>query len=81
MIDNLSIVVYAFTMHMLISLSLDEILLPNYVNWSTAFRDLLLKVEMVSFHLKHELCFIYAYAEANDSCCLLQALWQGFGQV
>ena len=28
---------------MLISLSVDEILLPKYVNWSTNFRDLILK--------------------------------------
>ena len=43
---------------MLTSLSVDEMLLPRYVNLSTNFRGLLFKVEMLPSHLKHELCFI-----------------------
>ena len=34
-VDNL--LVHALPIHMLTSLSVDEILLPNYVNWSTNF--------------------------------------------
>ena len=46
MIDNLSLTVYMFARHILTSLLVNEILLLRYVNWSTDFRDLLLKVEM-----------------------------------
>ena len=45
-INNLSIEVCVFTRHMLTLLSVDEILLPRYVNWFTNFRGLPLKVEM-----------------------------------
>ena len=38
MIENLSIVVYAFLIHILTSLSVDEIMLPSYVNWSLNFK-------------------------------------------
>ena len=40
MINKLSIAVHLFAMHVLTSLSVDEILLPKYVNWFTNFRDL-----------------------------------------
>ena len=33
MIDNLSVAVHTFSMRMLTSLSVDEILLPRYVNF------------------------------------------------
>ena len=45
MISNLSIAVHTFPMHMLASLSVDEILLPKYVNWSTNFRGGQFKVK------------------------------------
>ena len=35
MIDNLSIAIYTLTKHLLTSLSVDEMLLPMYVNLST----------------------------------------------
>ena len=47
MVDNLLIAVHAFSMHMLTSLSFDEILLPRYLKWSTNFRDLSFNVVMV----------------------------------
>ena len=53
MVDNLSIAVYAFPMRSLASLSVDEILLLRYVNWSTNFRGLPLKVETAPSCLKH----------------------------
>ena len=46
MMDKLSIAFHAFPVCRSTSLSVDEILLPRYVNWSTNFRGLLLKVEM-----------------------------------
>ena len=48
MIDNLSTATHA-----LASLSVDELLLPKYVNWFTHFMCLLLQVEMAPFCLKH----------------------------
>ena len=57
MVDNLSIVVYALPIHMLTSLSVDEILLPRYMNCSTNFRGLQFN-EMVPSWLKHELLLI-----------------------
>ena len=53
MIDNLSIAVHAFVWCILTSLSVNEILLPRYVNWSTSFRGFPLKVEIASSCLKH----------------------------
>ena len=49
MIDNLYIAVYVFGRRILISLS---VLLPRYVNLSTNFRGLSLKVEMASSRFK-----------------------------
>ena len=51
-VDNLWIVIYAFSMHMLISLSIDEISLPRYMKWSSNFRGLSFNVEMVLSCLK-----------------------------
>ena len=50
---NLSIAVYAFPMHMFISLSVDKILLLRYVNWCTNLRGLPLNEEMATSCLKH----------------------------
>ena len=61
MIDNLSIAVYAFPRCMLTSFSVDEILLPWYVNLSTYFRGLLHKVEMASSRLKHMNSALFAF--------------------
>ena len=61
MVNNLSMAVYAFTWHMLTSFSVDEILLPKYVNWSTNFRGLPFKVEMASFCFKHMNSVLFAF--------------------
>ena len=63
---NLLIALRAFLMHMLTSISIDEILLPRYMNSSTNSRGLPLNKEMVPSWLKH--------IETNVSCCLLQAM-------
>ena len=39
-VDNLSTVVHTLPMRMFTSLSVDEILLPKYMNWFINFRDL-----------------------------------------
>ena len=51
MINNLSIAVHAFVRFMLTSLSVDEMLLLRYVNWSINFRGLLLKQPCPGFEL------------------------------
>ena len=58
MIDNLSIAFHPFAKHMLASLSVDEMLLLRYMNWS-------IKMKMAPFCLKHVLCFIGIHAKAN----------------
>ena len=59
MIDNLPIAVYAFARWMVKSLSVDEMLLQKYVNWSTDFRSLPLKVKMAPSCLKHMNCVLF----------------------
>ena len=49
MLDNLSIVVHAFTRCILVLLSVNEILLPRYVNSSANSKGLPLEVEMGPF--------------------------------
>ena len=38
--DNLSVAIHALSMHVLTSFSVDKILLPMYMNWSTDFSGL-----------------------------------------
>ena len=49
MIDNLSAVFHGFAWCMLTSILVDEILLLRFVNLSTYFRSLPLRVEMAPF--------------------------------
>ena len=56
LIDNQSVAIHTLAWYMLISLSVDEILLPKYVKWSTHFRGLPLWVEMFPS------CYKYAYS-------------------
>ena len=53
MVDNLSVAFHVLPLSMLISLAIDEILLPRYVNWSTNFKSLSLEQGMVPFFSKH----------------------------
>ena len=53
MINNLLNAVHAFANRILKSLSVDETLLPKYMNWSINFTGLPLKVEMAPSTLKH----------------------------
>ena len=52
-IDNLSIADHAFIRCILMTFSVDETLLPRYVNLSSNFWELPFRVEMSSFLLKH----------------------------
>ena len=79
MIDNLSIAVHPFPMRILTSLSIDEILLPRYVNWSTNIRCLALKVEMAPSCLSTWTCFICLHIEFNYYCRLPQNIQLVFG--
>ena len=74
MINNLSVSVHAFTM--LALLSVDEILLPRYGNYSSIFRGLPLKVEMFPSCLN---CMNSFTCIHNISCCLLLVIQLGFG--
>ena len=53
MINNYSRAVSVYHMHILILLSVDEILLPTYVNWFTNLRGLTLEMKMAPSCLKH----------------------------
>ena len=69
MSDNLSIAIYAFARRMLAPLSVDEMLLPKYVNIVATLSgvgSLLFKT--------HEFCFICVHIEVNASFCLHQVM-------
>ena len=57
MINKLSVAIHVFPMRRLKYISIDEILLPRYVKWSTNLRSLLLNVEMDPSCLKHRNLF------------------------
>ena len=60
----------------LLSLSVDETLLPRYVNLSTNFREPPFRVSILV--KTYGLFFVKIHFKANASCCLLQAWQQGF---
>ena len=68
MVDNLLITFHAVAMRMLISLSVDKILLPMYVNLSTSFKGPPFEIEIAPC-LKRLNLFICAYVEADAFCC------------
>ena len=53
MVVQVLIVVHVLPTQMVMSLSLDEIFLPRYINWSINFRDLQINDQMVPSWLKH----------------------------
>ena len=78
-IYNLSIACNTFARIILTSLSVEEILLLMYMNWSTNFRVLPLRVEMALSYLKHMYSVLLASnVEAKAFCLLLQAIQLGF---
>ena len=78
MFNSLSTAVHTFASHILISLSVDEMLLLRYGNQSINFRELPFRVKIPPW-LKHVLHFVCIHIEANASSCLHQAMQWGFG--
>ena len=82
-IDNLWIAFHAFARCMLTSFSVDEMLLPRYVNWSTNFRGLLHRVEMASSCLKHMNSVLFTFMlhlmplTAFSRLCSGDSVWVG----
>ena len=58
MINKVFTAVYAFPMRKLTSFSVDEIMLPKYVNKSNNLRGLTFIVEMVPSCLKYMICVL-----------------------
>ena len=71
MIDNLLIAFHAFARNMFTLLSVDEILLPRYVNLSTNFRGLPLRKEMAPSRLKqlNSVLFVFMWRPMVPAAC------------
>ena len=61
MVDNLLIVVHDLLKQMLEPFSVDEILLPRYMNWSTNFKGLPFNEEMALSWLKRMNSILYEF--------------------
>ena len=61
MINNLSITVHAFARRISTSFSVDEVLLPRYVIFSSNFIGLPLRVEVTPSRLKHIYFILFAF--------------------
>ena len=56
--------------------SVDEIMLPMYINWFINFRGFSFNEELVPFWVKlRKNCFIKFHMDTNDAWCLLQDLY------
>ena len=83
MLDNITIAVHVIARLILTSLSVDEKLLPRYVNLFTNFRGLSLTVKMAPSGLKHMYCvlfflfcfvlFCFILRSSQGQCFLLSA--------
>ena len=61
MIESLSMAVHAFARRILTSLSVDETLLPRYVNLSSNFRGMAFRVEMGTPRLKYMYSVLFTF--------------------
>ena len=83
MTDSLSIAVHAFVSRVSMSFSVDETLLPRYVNSSTSFREVPSSVEMWPAWLKHIYSVLCALtwkpmpAAARSKLCCSVSTWFG----
>ena len=68
-IDAKSIPFHAFAWRIVISLSVDEILLPKYVKLSTNFRRLSLRAEIALSRLKHMFSILIAFTLNLPAVC------------
>ena len=78
MIENLLMAVDAFASCILMSVAVDETLLPRQVNLSIDFRKPPFRVEII-FDLTTCTSFVCFHMETNATCCLLLNMLQGFG--
>ena len=74
MTDSLSVAVHDFTSHVLMSFSVDETLLPWYVNLSTNFREPPFSVEMLPLIKALVLYFVCVDMEAYATSCPFQTM-------
>ena len=83
LIRFLSIVFHVLASCMLTPLSVDEILLLRYVNWSTNFRCLSLRVEMAASYVKLMNSVLFAFMLRlmspvdRSSLCSWDSPWVG----
>ena len=83
MIDIISIAVYAFAWRILMSFSVDEMLLPKYVSLSTNFKETPFSVERYPFLLKHMYSVLSAFTwrpmplAACSRLCSKDPAWLG----
>ena len=83
MTDSLSIAVLAFASRVLMSVWVDETLLPREVNLSTIFRELPFSAEMSPLWLKHMYSVLFAltwrpmHAAARSRLCSRVSTWAG----
>ena len=75
MIDNLLIAVHAFASHILMSFSVDEMLLPRYMNLSTSFREPPFHVWMSPFWLKHFILSAFTWRLMPPATCFRLCSW------
>ena len=78
MTDNLSIAVDAFATHVLLSVSVDETLLPWYVNLSTCFRESSLCGDVTFLIKAHVFLLVCVDMEPYACGCSLQIMLWGF---
>ena len=64
MINNLLIIIHAFTRRILMSLS-DDTLLSRYIHWSTNFRELPFRVEMSFFFNQNKCTLFYLHSHGG----------------
>ena len=82
MTDSLSIAVHAFANHVLMSFSVDETLLPRYVNLSTSVRESPFSVVMSFLWLKLMYAVLSAFtwrpmpSAAHSRLCSRDSAWQ-----
>ena len=83
MVVDLPIVIYAFPMHIITSLSVDEILLLRYANRSSNFRCFSSSVKIAPFLLKHMNFVLSEFMQRPMTCgdcsrlCSRDLAWAG----
>ena len=79
MIDGQSTIIHTFARYMLTSLSVHEILLSGYINRSSIFRGLPLKIEMAPSCLKLMNSILFAFTLSSMLLVAYSKIQQRFG--